>query len=205
VRRWTRLALISLLLACVAPAQSAANGDPASDVLHVANVFLPGERPPAPVAAQLRRTAARAQDAGYQVRAAIIAEPADLGLEGRFWERPQEYADFLARELVQLYGPSARTGVLIVMPAGYGLAGKPVSAAERRTLGRLVVPSPATPERLTRAAATALERLAAADGKPLEGGGGASTPVIAGVLGGLLALSAVAVAAARTRRGAGGP
>jgi hypothetical protein len=199
VRRWIALGLITVAVACAVPGQAAGNGDPASDVLNVSNVFLPSARPPAAVAAKLRRTASQAQDAGYKVRVAIIAEEVDLGLEARFWRQPQAYADFLARELVQLYGPRARTGVLIVMPDGYGLAGKPVNAAERRTLGELRVPRPGTSAQLTQAASDAMDRLADAGGHPLGGGGGASSALVAGAAAGVLALAAVAVAAIRMR------
>jgi hypothetical protein len=106
---------------------------------------------------------------------------------------------------------SSDFALLVVMPAGAGIAGKAFDGGERKAARTINVRSGATSNELVRAATATLEKMAAAGGHPIggaggsAGGGGSSAGVVIGVLGGLLLLTAVAVLAARARRRAEPP
>jgi hypothetical protein len=150
----------ALAVAMVFPAAALANGDPASDVLPVAQVFLPYEAPISKSAANdLQKTVTEANQKGYKIRAAVIAFSGDLGTAQSLWGRPELYSKFLGAELSFAYsGP-----LLIAMPGGFGFynARKPV-AKELQVLK--TVPVGKTPTPLTESAAAAVRALAAANG-----------------------------------------
>ena len=155
-----RLAVLFLAVAFLLPGAARANGDPASDKLLVAQVFLPFEAPISkPAAADLRKTVASANSKGYKVRVAVIAFSGDLGTARSLWGKPQTYAKFLGSELAFAYsGP-----LLIAMPGGFGFYNnrKPV-AKELQVLK--TVSAGKTPTPLAESAAAAVRALAAANG-----------------------------------------
>jgi hypothetical protein len=135
-----------------------ADGDPASDVLYVTDVFVPYPPPSKPVVATLKRNVATAFARHYRVKVAVVAAPSDLGSVPELFNKPTQYAKFLGQELSPLFvGP-----LLIVMPAGFGIydGGRSV-AAEQRVLDALQVGSPSA-NALTTTAATAVQKLTAA-------------------------------------------
>ena len=202
---------LPLLLALAATAScgvpgALANGDPPSDVLLTSDVYPPAE-PAAPALVQdLRNAARRAKDAGYPAKVAVVQSQVDLGNLVQAFGRPQQYADYLVSDLRN--HPERVRGeftLLVVMPAGAGIAGKAFVQGERTAARTIDVRSGATSGELVRAATATLEKMAAEGGHPIggageSGGGGSGAGVIIGVLGGLLALTAVAVLAARARR-----
>ncbi len=117
--------VITLLLAaaagsCGQQAPSArADGDPASDVLLVQNVFYPYQpkvRPSLEAALEeALRSSARAS--GVRFKVAIIGTAAELGLVPGYFGRPQAYARFLDREI----SFNAPQPLITVMPAGFGV------------------------------------------------------------------------------------
>lgn len=149
------------LLGATAP-QARADGDPASDVLATQSLFLPWDaNVSSGQQAQLAALLEGSSRAGYPIRVALIASPADLGSVGELWKQPQEYAEFLGEELSLVY----RGPLLVIMPDGlglyqYGAGGRsPAQAsalvgalAERSKVGLAVV------------AAAAVQRLATAAG-----------------------------------------
>jgi hypothetical protein len=146
---------LSLLALAVLTPTAAANGDPASDVLLISNVYLPYDAP-SPGA---KKAVERAVDAVYarhfRVKVAVIATQDDLGSVPVLWDRPAQYARFLGAELGTLYaGP-----LLIVMPAGFGMydAGRPVAAEERVLASAMIKGS--DPDGLTSTAADVVARL----------------------------------------------
>jgi hypothetical protein len=149
-----------LVAALVFAAPAWANGDPASDVLLISEVFI---SPAAPVSKQaadeLTKTVSSANQKGYKIRVAIIAFSGDLGTAQVLWRHPQNYAKFLGGELAFAY-----TGrLLIAMPSGFGFYnGKKPVAKELRVLKS--VPPGKTPTPLARSAAAAVRALATADG-----------------------------------------
>jgi hypothetical protein len=206
----TRLALaaaLACLLAALVPSVAAADGDPASDVLFTSGVFLPYSPPSKANSDALKAAVTRAQKSGYKVKVAVIASEVDLGSVPQAFNKPQQYANFLAGELRTLYGPKARTGLLIVMPAGIGISGKPYSAAERRAVRTVNIDGGANSDQLVKAATTALERMAAAAGHPIgkaseDSGGSSGAAVAAIVLVALLLVAGGLGLALRMRRGA---
>ena len=153
-------ACIVVLAALVVVAPARANGDPASDVLPVNQVFLPFEAPISKQAAdELNKTVASASSKGYKIRVAVIAFSGDLGTARSLWGHAQSYAKFLGAELAFAY-----TGrLLIAMPSGFGFYnGKKPVANELRVLKH--VPRGKIPTALTQSAAAAVRALAAADG-----------------------------------------
>ncbi|HXB65940.1 MAG TPA: hypothetical protein VNV42_13810 [Solirubrobacteraceae bacterium] len=122
-RRWWAAAAASLgvlVVFCAAwvPAAARADGDPASDVLVSESLFLPADAGLSTARqAQLEAALGDSQRAGYPLRVALIASPADLGSVGELWRRPQSYAEFLGDELSLVY----RGTLLVAMPNGYGL------------------------------------------------------------------------------------
>ncbi len=195
----------SVGLAVLAPGRAIADGDPASDTLLVANVFYPYVPPTSPALQRLLNgaTAAAARER-TPVRVALIASPTDLGLLSVLFGKPQEYADFLDREI----SFTSEQPLLVVMHDGYGTQG--LSAAARAAVLALPIPAGDTSDDLAGAALTAVRRIAAANGHPLAvlapssgsgGGDGGATFAILGVLvAAALASTAVVVTVTLRRR-----
>lgn len=195
MRRAARLTLVSAALVgagALAPAQAGADADPASDTLLAQDIFLPAPQGPSKaVSTALAATVRRARAAGYPLKVAVIATPTDLGGVPQLFGRPQEYADFLAREIA--LNPDAKGPLLVVMPEGYGVhnagpnAGKAIDS---------LLPPGSTPDDLGRSAVDATVRLAGEAGhrvakSKLPGkSSGSSALVIVVVLIGLVALAA---------------
>ncbi|GAC1320982.1 MAG: hypothetical protein NVSMB25_14100 [Thermoleophilaceae bacterium] len=158
--------LAALLIALVGigtmPAGARADGDPASDVLLLQNLYAPYQ-PALPPGLQNGLTTLLKQSAaaGYPLKVAIIATANDLGAVPNLFGRPQEYARFLGSEIAF----NSKKPLLVVMPAGYGLMNAPASAAP--ALRGLAAPAAATPDVLGNAAIQAVLRLARAGGHPL--------------------------------------
>ena len=152
---------LALLVALVAfaPAAARADGDPASDVLYLQDVYLPYERPPADAAADLQAALTDANNAGYRTKVAVIASFDDLGVVSSLMGRPQVYANFLGAEIRSFF-----TGhLIVVMPQGFGVWYDRFDVtAQKRLLGRVAIEK-GDPEGLTRAAAQAVRLLAAED------------------------------------------
>src|SRR4051794_29905479 len=201
-----RTLVIALLLALTVPAAPArADGDPASDVLLLQDVFSPyAPKVPKPVLDGLTATLKRSRQAGYPLKVAIIGSKNDLGSVPQFFGRPQPYASFLEREIAF----NKPEPLLTVMPAGYGTAVAGPQAAS--AIEGLKPPSSASGDALGRAAIDATVALAKANGHPIpapklpkaadSGGGGTSPAIIFGVPVLLLALGG-ALAAIRSRSG----
>jgi hypothetical protein len=154
VRAAACLAVVIAVCAATLPA-ALADGDPASDVLYIQNVYLPYDAPPPSAAATLKKAIESAYARHYRIKVALIASQVDLGAVPSLWGKPTQYAKFLGTELETFYvGP-----LLIVMPAGFGIydGGRSV-AAERRVLASATVKGSES-EALTRTAADVVGRL----------------------------------------------
>jgi hypothetical protein len=167
---------LALLLAVVVAAGVAgparADGDPASDYLVGAKVFLPYDAKfPPRQSAQLTALVAAANKAGYTIRVAIIWSNYDMGSVTALWRKPRTYARFLGLELGFVY----KRRLLIVMPNGFGFNWPKHSPdTEYALLSKIRIPTGA-PGLLT-AAATALTTLAAADGVDVTAPAEVTTP-----------------------------
>jgi hypothetical protein len=192
------LALLLALVVAAGAAQAArADGDPASDYLVGAKVFLPYDAKfPPKQSAQLTALVAAANEAGYTIRVAVIWSDYDMGSVTALWRKPRTYARFLGLELGFVY----KQRLLIVMPNGFGFSWrKHPSASEYALLSKIRIP-PGAPGLLA-AATTAVTRLAAADGVDVTAPARVTTPaqrnthdreiILVAVLG-ALALAAVA-------------
>ena len=139
-----------------------ADGDPASDVLASAPLFLPQDAgvPPGEQA-QLTGLLGAGLQRGYVLRVAIVSSPSDLGSVAALWRQPATYARFLWQELSLVY----RGPLLVVMPNGYGYVGGTgaEAAAAQETVRGL---GPAQRD-LGAASLAAIERLASASGHSL--------------------------------------
>jgi hypothetical protein len=182
---------LALLLAVAAAgllaAGAGANGDPASDVLPFSNVFLSIQDPrTSPAGRDLLAQTKAAANQNRPIKVAVISQPSDLGLIQSLWKKPQPYAEFLGKELVQF---GRYNGTLIVsMPNGYGING-PDAAKGKPVLARLPKPSTSDLEKLGEQTAVAVQKVAAANGYvvPAPTGGGSSSSawiVILAALGG---------------------
>jgi hypothetical protein len=153
-----RRGLIALALLLILTPSALADGDPASDVLLVKNVFLPYPAPSAAASNELAAAVSSAYARGYRVKVAVIATETDLGSVPSLFNRPGDYARFLGQELNLYYiGP-----LLIVMPAGYGVYdGGRSTAPELKALAG-AHPSGSGPNDLTTSVAGIVRRLVAA-------------------------------------------
>jgi hypothetical protein len=199
-----RLVVAGALAAClVVPCAARADGDPASDFLITQKVFLPyGRQPDSGAVKELQEIVSRANERGYKIRVAVIAQPADLGTAYSLFKQPDKYARFLGQELVFLY----RGGLLIAMPNGFGYSrGGAADPKAARALKGLPAPgNDATG--LVRGASDAVLKLSAAAGHPFprpEPSGDSQTRdriVIACAAAIVLALVAIAALVRRGRR-----
>ena len=140
-----------------------ADGDPASDVLVTENVFVPLELSITRQTELLSALLNSSAPAGFPVRVALIAAPDDLGTATALWRNPVGYSRYLGTELSLAF-----TGqVVVVMPNGIGVWPGRVAptGAEQRVASEL--PAPGGGRALVAAAIAAVQRLAAAAGRPL--------------------------------------
>jgi hypothetical protein len=203
-----RLLAPVLLLALLLPASAPADGDPASDILLAQSVFYPYT--PAvtgAVQARLNSETAAAKRAGFPIKVALIASPTDLGVLPSLFGKPRTYASFLDKE-ISYHGPQP---LLVVMAAGYGVAG--MKAATANAVTPLSKPAGATSTDLAQSAVTAVSALASAAGHPLtaaatstagagrrtSSGGGGSTGLLIGLIAAAIVVAG-ALIAVRTRR-----
>ena len=162
------MVLMTFVALVLEPSSALADGDPASDVLAAQSLFLPQDASTS--AGQSERLAA-ALAAGARrapLRVAVIASASDLGAVTALWRRPEDYARFLGQEVSLLY----RGEILVVMPAGYGLArdGHTPPRDDLALLDRLPVPG------------RALGAAALSAGLQLLGAHGIATPAAAAAL-----------------------
>jgi hypothetical protein len=139
------------------PARARADGDPASDVLYFQDVYLPYTKPSADAAASLQAAVAKANDAGYRIKVAVIAAPLDLGAIPSLFNKASLYARFLGTELSSFY----RNRLLIVMPAGFGIYNNGTATTKEEAILKDISVEEGS-DGLTAAATTAVEKLQAA-------------------------------------------
>jgi hypothetical protein len=192
------LAAAALATALAAPPVARADSDPASDTLLLQDVYLPIQPPMPPAYANaLRSMAASMKKAGYPLKVAIIATPNDLGLVPQLFNKPQQYAAYLGREI----DFQRKNSLLVTMPAGYGT--NDVLPKVAASVAKLPAPGSRL-DSMANGTLTAMGRISAAAGHPVpvpkvkSGGGGSSSTspaVIFGVpvlflalAGGLMAL-----------------
>jgi hypothetical protein len=159
-----RLVLAGALAAVLAlPAVALADGDPASDFLITQTVFLPyGQQPDSGAVKQLQAIVREANERGFKIRVAVIAQPSDLGTVFSLFKQPERYARFLGQELVFVY----RGGLLIAMPNGYGFARGGAADPKLAAVLKRLPPPGNDPTRLVRGAGDAVLKLSAAAGHP---------------------------------------
>jgi hypothetical protein len=160
MRKALLLALAAAALAGLTSQAARADGDPASDVLYFQDVFLPYAKPSADAAGKLTSTVAAANKAGFRIKVAVIQSQQDLGSVPSLFGRPDIYARFLGAELRTFYTQR----LLVVMPSGFGVydSGRPTDP-ERAALAGLTAAS-SSPDDLTAAATTAVQKLRSAIG-----------------------------------------
>jgi hypothetical protein len=204
-----RLLIVLCAAAALAlPSTASADGDPASDVLLLQDVYLPyAPGVSKPLGKTITTLLQTTRKAGFQLKVAIVAKPQDLGAVPQYFGRPQSYAPFLEREIAF----NTKKPLLVVMPSGYGVAALPTGA--EKGIEGLAKPKSASGDDLGRAAVKAIVSVSKAAGHPVPapklpsasgagGGGGTSPLVVIGVPVGLLALGG-ALAALRRRQDAG--
>jgi hypothetical protein len=177
--------LAAAVLAVAAPATALADGDPASDVLIIENVFYP-YRPPVSKALtqQLDALTKTMKAAGFPLHVALIETPVDLGAVPNLFGQPQRYAEFLSSEIT--FGRPHP--LLVVMPSGYGVVAagpraKAIAAAQSAPAAKssdaLAIGAIVVAQKLAAAAGHPVPKVTPAKGGGSSGGGGPSPLVIA--------------------------
>jgi hypothetical protein len=199
-RGWV-IVLAVLAIAAAHPASAGADADPASDVLLIQNVFDPYQSPGSPaVRAAMDGVVLAADRAGLKLKVAIIGSAEDLGAVFELFGHPQQYAEFLDREI----SFNTRQALLVVMPAGFGT----VAAGQSGALAGLRVDTKHSSYGLSRSAIRAVVALVRAGGHTIatpvipsesSGRGGGGPPAL--LLFGLPVALVVLVAVAARRRG----
>ena len=178
IRRIVALAVVLAAVSASVWAPSArADADPASDTLLVTDVFLPYvPSTPVPLQQALQRALNEIHRTGLNLKVAIIGTPVDLGGIPDVFGMPVRYAAFLETE-ISYQGPQP---LLVVMPNG--LATQDAGPAD--ALAGLAIDSTQQSAGLAKTAVLAIERIAAARGRPIEGpslkaaGGSGGAPLV---------------------------
>jgi hypothetical protein len=199
---WTASVLVAAL--AVLPCAAAwGDADPASDFLPGFDSYLPyGNTVAKPTQGQLDKLlkVARARKEPFKV--AVIATPPDLGAVTALFNKPQQYAKFLYREIKPIITGGDVT-LLIVMPNGIGVIGRDATTKGGKAALAVRVPKNASATALAQTAVSTVEKIAAADGHPLPkvaptkpaatGGSGGTHRRVLGLLAAAL-LAAIGVA-----------
>jgi len=210
VKTLTVLLVVAAVL--LVPAAARADGDPASDILLVQDVFVTySVQVPKADKDQLDALVAAAKRAKVPIKVAVIATPADLGAVPSLFGKPKTYAQFLGREIYNIY-PGR---LLVVMPDGYGVSNAgAIVPREQRVVDALPKPG-SDGAALATAAQEAIRRIATLHGKRLpaapaarSSGEGHTTrdrlEILAIALSGLAVVAIFAIPRRRRRRAASG-
>jgi hypothetical protein len=155
-RAWLVVVALFAIFAAT-PSSAGADADPASDVLLIQNAFYPYQPPVSPaLGAAMDTVLLAAGRAGLKLKVAIIGSPEDLGGVFELFGHPQQYAEFLDREI----SFNRRQSLMVVMPAGFGTVATGPSGA----LAALKVDTKHSTYGLTRSAILAVVSLVRADG-----------------------------------------
>ena len=157
-----RLLLTAWLIALTAAAGAAAHGDPPSHYLETEQLYPAfADRPSQTLELKLLGHLQAAEERGYPIKVALVANEEDLVDNPGMLRNPQRYAEFVGTEL----GPNLRAPVLVVTSSGFGVSGRQVDG--RVPLAGVEIPQRANGDTLARAAIVAVRRLARAGGHPL--------------------------------------
>ena len=147
-----------LALAAVYSSSAQADADPASDVLLAQNAFYPYQLPnDPPLEAATNKILDSAARAGLPLKVAVIGSRLDLGAVPNLFGHPQQYAQFLDKEISY----NNRPPLLVVMPAGFGV----VAAGPPNALAGLKVDTQHGPYGLVRTAILAVALLVHSTGR----------------------------------------
>ena len=117
-RLWPLAVLVAFALPLLTAGPAAADADPASDILLGSQVFYPYQPAVSPaLQRQLEQKLGGLKANGMNLKVAIIQSPVDLGALPSIFGKPQQYAEFLDRE-ISFQKPQP---LLVVMPNGFGL------------------------------------------------------------------------------------
>jgi hypothetical protein len=145
------------LVAAFGAAGARADGDPASDILYVQDIFVPYPKPSADLVTALNTAVAGANKGGMKLKVAVLAGESDMGTARSLFGRPGDYAKFLGLELSYNYDGL----LLVVMPAGFGLfKGEANTATFEHAVSSVNIDS-ASADGLVRTATAAVKRLVA--------------------------------------------
>jgi hypothetical protein len=149
----------AVFVAALFAGAAGADGDPASDVLYLQDVFLPYKAPSKDAAGALQTAVTKANASGYRIKVAVIGSKLDLGTATALFGKAGQYVRFLGAEIQFFY----QGHLLVVMPNGYGiLFAKHSIAVPARLLDSLKAPG-SKPDDLAEAAARTVAVLAAKD------------------------------------------
>lgn len=174
--RLLRLAAIAVLAAALLPATARADADPPSDFLLSQPLYLPffgGAKPSNESATYLHDVVTTSNKSGYKIKVAVIGSRGDLGGVFSLFGHPTKYAPFLAREIAFSY----RGRLLTSMPQGFAFFWYGHPHAKEQAIVDSVPIKPGV-DGLVDSTATAVKKLAAADGHTIDvqpsaaGGGG---------------------------------
>jgi hypothetical protein len=147
----------SVVIVAVYPSSARADADPASDVLLIQNAFYPYQPPvSALLSGAMDKVLLEAGRVGVKLKVAIIGAPEDLGGVFELFGHPQQYAEFLDREI----SFNKRQALVVVMPTGFGT----VAAGPSSALAGLTVDTKHSSYGLTRSAILAVIALVRAGG-----------------------------------------
>ena len=194
------LAVLVAVVAVVAlvPAPALADGDPASDFLLEKSVFYPVTQPPSQQHQDKLDKALTNANVGTprgreRVKAAIIASPLDLGTAGALMGKPQQYADFLYREIKYTY----KGALVVVMPQGVAVVGVTPKEGKQATEG-VKVPKDATVNEMADVAAKVVTKVGEQRGGKVEKSSNSTVVLlIIGIVVGIALFVAVGIFVAR--------
>lgn len=156
-----RVILVVCATGLLLPASTAAHGDPVSERLIEASLFVPpGAQTDSEAVRRLASTVRDADRAGFRIKVAVVAKASDLGPVSDLYREPQKLAEFLGLDLSAVF----RGGVLVVMRNGYGYV---LDGAREERSSRVLadLPDPGRDQtKQAEAAIAAVRRLATAAG-----------------------------------------
>jgi len=158
----SRVALVIVVVVMVAvyPPSALADADPASDILLAQNAFYPYQPPVSHALEAAMETVLRAAArAGLPLKVAVVGSREDLGAVPDFFGHPQQYAQFLDKEI----SFNNRPPLLVVMPAGFGV----VAAGPPNALAGLKVDTQHSSYGLVRSAILAVVSMVRATGRTI--------------------------------------